>query len=345
MVISGRRRRWPIVVLVLLVALVAVAIVGYAGYALVAGSADLIRPARSADCRTPAFAYGWAYEAINYDQSTDAALRPVEDPPGSGDWQCDGSPAPAGREVVSSDGVRLAGWYVPAAGSVPPSGRTLILVHGRSSNKSEYLRYAVPLHQAFNIVLVDVRDAGQSDRADETMGVREAGDVEAFVNWLVRTKAPAWIGVVGTSQGGAASLEAAAGDPRIRAVVLDSTHSRIGGTVARGIEQDRHLPAFPAQAAAFFGAWLRTGIDLSSVDPVEVIPRLGTRPLLLVHGALDTYDPPLDSVRLNYQAALTAGVPVEIHVCAGAGHDDVIDACPTEWAEWVTAFLLRAASS
>lgn len=28
------------------------------------------------DCRTPQYAYGWAYEAINYDQATDAALQP-----------------------------------------------------------------------------------------------------------------------------------------------------------------------------------------------------------------------------------------------------------------------------
>ena len=238
-----------------------------------------------------------------------------------------------------------AGAAFAAAATVGPTGPTVILVHGRSSNKSEYMRYAVPLHDRFNVVLVDLRDAGQSQAADETLGVRESSDVEAFVDWLVRTKSPAWIGVVGTSQGAAAALGAAATDPRIRAVVLDSTHSRIAGTIGRGIEQDRHLPAFPAQALSFFGAWLRTRVDVSAADPVDVIPTIGSRPLLLVHGGLDTYDPPADSVRLNYQAAVRAGVPVEIHVCPSADHDAVIDACPTEWRDWVTTFLVRVSGS
>jgi pimeloyl-ACP methyl ester carboxylesterase len=345
MPVSVRRRRSAAIVGLVALALAGVVIGGYAGYAAIFGSEDLIRPARSADCRTPATRYGWAYEAINYDATTDAQLRPVEDPPGSGIWRCDGHPAAAGALVVSADGTHLAGWYIPAADASAATGRTLVLVHGRSSNKSQYLRYGVPLHERFNLVLPDLRDAGQSDAADETMGVREAQDVEAFVGWLEAAKHPTWIGIVGTSQGGAAALEAAAGDPRIRAVVLDSTHSRIAETVARGIEQDRHLPAFPAQAAAFFGAWIRTGVDLSSVDPVDVIPRLGDRPLLIVHGGLDSYDPPLASALPNYAAAIRAGVLASIDVCPRGAHDAVIDRCPSEWASWVTTFLDQAAGS
>ncbi len=346
MAISSRRqRRFARFAIATVGGLVVLIAVGYSGYAVVAGSQDLVRPARSADCRTPTMTYGWAYEAINYDLASDKNLASIPSETAAGSWRCGGEPAPAGNQVVSADGVRLAGWYIPAADPSAAGGRTLILVHGRSSNKSEYLRYAVPLHGQFNIVLPDLRDAGQSQQTDETMGVRESGDVEAFVDWLVRTKEPSWIGVVGTSQGGAAALAAATVDQRIRAVVLDSTHSRIAGTVARGIEQDRRLPAWPGQALSFFGAGLRTGVDLSAADPVDAIPRLGARPLLLVHGGLDTYDPPVESVRLNYEAADRGGVPVEIHVCPGAGHDGVIDACPGEWASWVSTFLVKASQA
>jgi pimeloyl-ACP methyl ester carboxylesterase len=316
-----------------------VAVLGYAGYAFVTGPDDLMHPARSSDCRTPTFAYGWAYEAINYDASGDAGLMPLADPVEPDRWSCAGRLAPAGGAVRSADGVPLAGWYVPAAESIGPEGPTVLLVHGRSSNKSEYLRYAEPLHEFFNVVLVDTRDAGQSGAAPETMGVREALDVEAFVDWLVQTKRPMWIAVVGTSQGGAAALGAAAVDPRIRAVVLDSTHARIGETIGRGIERDRGLPAFPAQPAAFLGVLVRIGVDLNAADPVDVIPRLGDRPLLLVHGGRDAYDPPLDSAVVNLRAAIAAGVPVEFRLCQRAGHDAVIDECPDEWARWVTTFL------
>ena len=42
-------------------------------------------------------------------------------------------------------------------------------------------------------------------------------------------------------------------------------------------------------------------------------------------------------------AALAAGVPVELHYCQGGTHGLVIDRCPTEWARWATWFFTNAA--
>ncbi|HET8784234.1 MAG TPA: hypothetical protein VFM38_01260, partial [Candidatus Limnocylindrales bacterium] len=49
-----------------------------------------------------------------------------------------------------------------------------------------------------------------------------------------------------------------------------------------------------------------------------------------------------ESLQVNVRAALAAGVDIESHVCDGAGHDLVIDTCPTQWAGWVTTFLADA---
>jgi len=336
---SGRRRRSRLRTTVIVVGLVAAfGFGGFTTYAVVIGSDDLLHPGKILDCRTPATAYGWEYEAINYDLASDAALRPVPPTEAEPNWTCDGTPAPAGTEVVSSDGIRLAGWYI-AAPALDPTGPTILLVHGRGSNKSDYLRYAVPLHAAYNIVVFDWRGAGQSSDAPNTLGVLEQRDVTAALDWLATAKHPGWIALVGTSMGASSSLAVAVGDQRVRALVLDSMHARIATGIARGIERDTMFPAFPSQPASFFGAWLRTGVDLSSADPLDTIGRLDRRPLLLLHGSADEYDVPRESFELNIAAAAAAGVDLESHVCQGAGHDAVIDTCATDWAAWVLAFL------
>ena len=43
-------------------------------------------------------------------------------------------------ELSTADGVRLKGWFIPAPGG--ESGRTIILCHGRGSNRGELLRAA-----------------------------------------------------------------------------------------------------------------------------------------------------------------------------------------------------------
>lgn len=314
----------------------------YTGYVVVAGSEKLLHPVKLLDCRTPQTAYGWTYEAINYDGTTDKALRPISTvKDGRIVWGCDGTPAPAGGKVVTSDGMHLAGWYIPSA-KAAPTGPTIVLVHGRGANKSDYLRYAVPFHDAYNVVIFDLRGAGQSTDAPVTLGVNEQRDLKAELDWLMATKHPTWVAAVGTSMGAATVLATAVVDQRIRAVVLDSMHARMATGIARGIERDEHLIAFPTQAAAFFGAQLRTGVDLSSADPLDTIGKLLDRPVLLTHGSADAYDLPAESLQLNLDAATAAGVDVEVHICARAGHDEVIDTCPADWKAWVTSFLTDA---
>jgi hypothetical protein len=90
------------------------------------------------------------------------------------------------------------------------------------------------------------------------------------------------------------------------------------------------------------GASFRLGGDLTSVDPIRTITQVGNRPILLTHGGGDRIDRPSESVERNVAAAIDAGVNVEVHICVGAGHGQVIDVCKDQWAGWVTAFLATA---
>src|SRR5688572_21016314 len=175
-------------------AVILVALVAYLGYVGFEGSAQVAEPpAPSQDCRTPGLAYGWVYEAINYDAASDAALADLPDPN-----NCPGPGAPAGQRVQTEDGVGIAGWYIPAGNGVGPTGPTVVLAHGHGANKSRMLGYAAVLHDDYNVVIFDFRNHGQSGDAQTTAGVAEQADLRAVIDWVDANKEPEQIAVLGS---------------------------------------------------------------------------------------------------------------------------------------------------
>lgn len=318
--------------------LILVALGIYTTYVGVVGSDVFVHESNVTDCRTPMQRYGWSYEAINYDLADDARLATANPDL----LKCHDQGTPAGDEVVSSDGIHLAGWYIPATSGIGPTGPTVLILPGWKSNKSEVVKYAVPFHDDYNVVVMDLRNQGRSTPAETTLGLREQRDVEAMVDWLTRTKGPTWIGAMGNSMGAATTLAAAASDPRIRAVVVDSAHAQVVTSIGNILETERGHPSLPGAPAIVVGASLRVGADVTSVDPVRTIVRMGDRPVLLTHGTADLIDRPDQSAEVNLHAALDAGIPVELRYCEGAGHGAVIERCPAEWGRWVTEFFASA---
>lgn len=311
---------------------------GYSAYVAIVGSDQLLHPTAATDCRTPMSRYGWTYEAINYAIADDTALLTA-----NADLEhCANQGRSAGRDVVTADGVAIGGWYIPAANGAGPVAPTVVLAHGWGANKSEVLRYAVPLHPTYNVVAFDLRGGGRSGPADTTFGLREQLDIEAVIDWLERIKHPSHIAVMGNSMGGGTAVLAAASDPRIEALILDSTHAYVANILERRLEVDAGHPAMPGTPAIMTGIWLRTGLDLMAADPAAKVPSLGRRPLLLLHGSADAHDLPAKSADVIFKVATDAAVPVERHYCDGATHGRVIDTCPTEWGQWAVAFLDRA---
>jgi uncharacterized protein len=312
-----------------------VVLVAYFGYVGYEGSRQLTdAPDPSRDCRTPA-AFGWTYEAVNYDQSGDVDLATEADP-----MACGSAGAPAGDEVTGPGGVGLAGWYIPAGSGIGPSGPTVVLAHGWGSNKSELLDRAAVLHGTYNLLMLDFRDHGQSEAAPTTQGVREAGDLRAMIDWLVTAKGPEQIAVLGVSMGGATALAEAVRDDRVDAIVLESAHATIANAIQARLERAGYPLALPGSWAVLLGSLMRTGEDASSVDPVQAVRRIGERPVLLVYGDLDDTIGPDDAVAIR-DAAIDAGAAAELVTCEGAGHAEAQTACPEAYAGWVLGFLER----
>jgi uncharacterized protein len=312
------------------------AIGAYTGYVGAVGSSLLMYPEPRAECGTPGSEYGWPYEAINYPIEDDDRLE--RDARG----KCPHQGVTAGNEVVTEDGVPIAGWYIPAASGIGPEGPTVILVHGWNANKSDVLRYAVPLRPQYNVVALDLRFGGRSGGDAVTLGMRERLDVRAIVDWLERTKGPRAIALLGNSMGGATALAAAADDPRIGAVVIDSTHADGVHLLARRLEVEEGQPPYPGTWGILLGIVSRAGLDAPAVDPVDTVTRLGSRPLLVLHGTADRINLPGESAEVVARAARDAGVSVELRHCQGGRHGRLIDDCPDDWAAWTLDFLDRA---
>ncbi len=313
--------------------LVGAYVVGFAAYGFTAGADGYLggKP-RSTDCQTPASRFGWRYEAVNYDKADDATLLAANPDP----TKCATQGSSAGSEVVAPDGVHLAGWYIPA---VAQTGATVVIVHGGKANKSGMLAYAAPLHDVYNILIVDLRNSGRSGIADSTGGLHEQNDLRAMLDWLVREKDPSWIAVLGNSNGASTALAEALGDTRVKALVLDSMHASIERQVGNVITTEYGLPAWPGAWALVAGVSYKLGESIEAVDPVRTIVRLVDRPILLTHGLDDVVDRPADSLDVNVAAATAARVDIDVHTCAGAEHGRVVEVCADDWAGWVRVFL------
>lgn len=327
----ARITRWVTFAIVLLLVVLLAYFMGV-GYV---GSGELVEPPNpSADCRTPASAFGWSYQAVNYPRSSDDDLASNADR-----MDCVVQGTSAGTDLVANDGVHLAAWYIPAERN-PASAATVILAHDYARNKSDMLEWAEPLHADYNLVLFDFRNHGQSGAAATTIGLTEQRDLEAVIDWAVSARNASQIAVLGVSMGGAAAVNEARTDDRVDALILDSTHATAANALQARLERSGLPLSVPAAWSILMGGLLRTGQDLSAVDPVQAVERYGSggRPVLIVSAGRD------DEIGVNdaedlLVAAQAGGADVELQVCPDAGHAASHTTCADDYLSWVGRFL------
>lgn len=130
---------------------------------------------------------------------------------------------------ASTDNVALKGWFIPAKEkqeSVLPA--TIIVLHGQGLTKADSLDWAHFLHDQYNLLLLDFRGHGASQKKASTYGYFEAKDVVGAIEYLKtrgdvdRTR----IGVFGYELGANAGILAAAITADVRAIVADSPFDR-----------------------------------------------------------------------------------------------------------------------
>lgn len=236
----------------------------------------------------------------------------------------------------TSDGLTLDGWYLPAA----QPRDAIIICHGFSMNRNELLELARGLREHGHAVLLfDFRAHGTSEGRRSTIGYQEADDIGAALGFLRGRPELAGlrIGVAGISMGAAAALLAAARQPDLAAVVADSSFASLHAIAANGLRVIYRLPPFPlAPLVVRFGEFFsRTRIRLNR--PIDAVPAVAPRPLLLIHCAGDELIPAADA-RALYAAA---GEPKELWLVPGLGHAYAFLHDPAEYLRRLDAFFRR----
>jgi fermentation-respiration switch protein FrsA (DUF1100 family) len=239
------------------------------------------------------------------------------------------------RFPSATDGLTLRGWYLPAAGK--PKG-LILFYHGRQGNRSSVLTHAGYLHKAgYALFSFDFRACGDSDGSMSTIGWREVSDAQGAVTYLQTRKdtRDLPLGVFGASMGAAVAIQLAAKTPEIRCVVADSPYA----TLDRAVDQ-RFRGIFPTGSAAlsvpiqFVGEQMM-GCATNTVSPLAEIPKIGPRPVFLIHGLVDQLIRADDS-RLLYAAATG---PKELWLVPGAAHVGSYKAAPAEYRLRVAQFF------
>ena len=218
-------------------------------------------------------------------------------------------------EFASRSGHAIRGWWIPPPES--SDGRVVVWVHGAHSSRFQALDHGAGfLHgRGYGILTMDLSGRGSSGGEYITYTMNERHDVRAAVDFS-RTRPdadPARIVVFGTSNGAASAIYAAAGLEDLPALVLDAPYADLWSAAgamleARGVHPGLRRPL------AFF-VWLRTGLRIRKIRPIEVITAVAA-PVLFVHGERDRQVPPTHSLELH-EARLAAGLPSRRWVLPG----------------------------
>lgn len=252
-----------------------------------------------------------------------------------------GTPAEAGLTykdvtLTTTDGLKLAGWYIPGRQS-----EAIILVHGIDANRSALISHATILAEVgYPLLLFDLRGHGQSEGTEITYGYREVLDMQAALDYLLALPEIKQIGALGTSLGGAVVVRTATVDPRLQAIVVESSFSSLAAAVDDTFEDRSIFPKWPFAPLLIALAEQRAGFKVSQVDSGRDLAMLSPRPVLIIHGRDDQLFPVDHALRM-YEAAQE---PKELWLIEGLGHASPVIGREAEYREHVVTFFERAFS-
>ena len=232
----------------------------------------------------------------------------------------EGSAADLGRpfeeaDLVTSDQVRLHGWFFPADRQAPHAHVVFLLFHGNIGNISHRLEFCRAwLELGVNVFVFDYRGYGCSEGRPSEAGTYL--DAQAAYAWL-RQKgfAPTNIIALGKSLGGGVASELALRET-IGGLILQSTYTSI---------PDLGRELFP---------WLPgRSMGVIKYDTLSRLPRINV-PLLVMHSRNDALIR-FSHAQNNFAAANEPKIFCEI----AGGHTGVLEAGRTEYLRGLERYL------
>lgn len=229
--------------------------------------------------------------------------------------------------LTTSDGLQLAGWYRP-----PQNGVIVILLAGNANNRdSMHPEAAVLERHGYGTLLPDLRQcAGRYG----TLGAKEIVDLRAAVDYARAQPGVRRVAALGFSIGAVTVVRGAARFTDIDAVIAMGDYYNMWGEItATG---DAPLsPRGQLKGVICLMIWLIHGVWPPSISPIDDLPKIAPRPVLLIHGQNEA---PRSRAIEQFAAA---GEPKELWVVPGVGHGGYLSREPEVFENRVVGFLDR----
>ena len=178
--------------------------------------------------------------------------------------------------ITTTDGLKLVAWFVPSE-----NGAVIIMQHGYKSTRRELLNEAEMMHRhGYGALITSIRAHDYSEGELISFGMYEVNDMEAWYQYLLTRDDidPEKIGILGNSYGGMLSIQFAAQNKNIKAVVANSAFSSLNDTVSTSVTYFTDLPAFPFAPLIVFWAERETGFKTEDIDTTQWIAKISPRP-------------------------------------------------------------------
>jgi len=241
----------------------------------------------------------------------------------------------------SRDGLKLHGWFIPAAGDEAQGKATIIMGHGHGGSKVADLHYAAFFRRGgYSVFMLDFRGHGLSEGPRGTsMGYYERYDVAGAVDWLLG-RGLNRLGMFGISMGAAIAVLAAAENPHIQAIVLDSAYGYLSRSIAAELNKMWGCPLWLGRAMGWYGYRLLAahhGFSPRLGHPANEIAKISPRPIFIIHAQEDRLTR-IENAHILYKKA---SQPKELWIQPGIGHVEGYGKYGAEYERRVLDFLNR----
>lgn len=236
-------------------------------------------------------------------------------------------PAPEEHQIHTHDGLTMRVWYYPSQ-----NGVAVLALGGMRGSLGESLPpVSFLVRQGYGVLQIDGRSCARPP-ALVTLGYDEVQDAAAGLEFLLSQPEITRVGAIGFSMGGVTVIRTAARHPEITTIVAEGGYYNLGNHLVK--PYDSH--SVPRQIFLYTVAgmyWLQTGVTPWKSSPIDDIPSISPRPVLLIYGENELYNGRGD---LQYEAARE---PKELWIVPGGNHGTNHQVAPEEYERRVLDFF------